>query len=343
MLSKVYNCGIRGDLFGWISNFLSNRIQRVVVNGKFSEWNKVTSGIPQGSVLGPLLFTIFINNIPANIDSCIKIFADDTKIYNSVSNSNVLSLDLLTLVQWSEKWLLPFNVDKCKVIHYGRQDDVTVYYMDGRVVSEDTHIKDLGVNFQNNLKFDEHICNICATANSRLGIIRNTFHRIELDGFIILFKALVRPLLEYCNIIWTPHLKMHNKMIEQIQRRATRMIRGMKELSYTERLRILNLTTLYYRRRRQDVIQVFRIINNIDSNIFEDFFELDLGSTRGNNRKLIKPRASTSVKLNSFSHRVVNDWNSLPNTVVLSTSLNCFKSNLNKFWSDIPFKFDFVF
>ena len=105
LLSKVYNCGIRGDLFGWISNFLSNRIQRVVVNGKFSEWNNVTSGIPQGSVLGPLLFTIFINDIPANIDSCIKIFADDTKIYNSVSNSNVLSLDLLTLVQWSEKWL----------------------------------------------------------------------------------------------------------------------------------------------------------------------------------------------------------------------------------------------
>ena len=142
---------------------------------------------------------------------------------------------------------------------------------------------------------------------------------------------------------------MHNKMLEQIQRRATRMVIGMKELSYTERLRVLNLTTLYYRRRRQDVIQVFRIINKIihnvamGSNVFEDFFELDHGSTRGHNRKLIKPRANTSGKLNSFSHRVVNDWNNLPNAVVMSTSLKCFKSSLSSFWSDIPFKFDFVF
>ena len=123
LLSKVYNCGIRGDIFKWIRNFLSDRSQRVKVNGSYSDWSKVTSGIPQGSVLGPILFTIFINDLPGEIQSSIKIFADDTKIYNSISNSDVLTDDLSKLVSWSDKWwLLPFNVDKCKVLHYGRNN-----------------------------------------------------------------------------------------------------------------------------------------------------------------------------------------------------------------------------
>ena len=130
-------------------------------------------------------------------------------------------------------------------------------------------------------------------------------------------------------------------MIEIIQKRATRLIRGYALLTYADRLKALNITTLYYRRRRADLIQVFRIMSNIDCISFDDFFELDKGITRGSDRKLIKPRAVTSIRLHSFSHRVINDWNELPNRVVMSITVNSFKSNLESFWKDKSFKFVF--
>ncbi len=343
LLTKVYNCGIRGEAFQWIKNFLFDRSQCVVVNGKLSSRSKVSSGIPQGSVLGPLLFTIFINDLPDNVISHIKIFADDTKIYNSIDNSLVLNSDLNTLVDWSDRWLLPFNIDKCKVLHYGKRNAETMYYMNGNVVSTDSFIKDLGVTFQSNFKFDNHISKICATANSRLGIIRSTFHCIDKEGFIVLYKCLVRPILEYCNLIWLPHLRKHQIMIEQIQRRATRMIQGMDTLTYSERLVALHLDTLYYRRRRADLIQVYRIVNKIDCIEMSDLFEYDTGITRGNSKKLFKPRSVTSIKQHSFSHRVINDWNDLPNNVVMSDSLNKFKSNLSIYWLEKEFRVHFLF
>ena len=121
------------------------------------------------------------------------------------------------------------------------------------------------------------------------------------------------------------------------------MIQGMDKLSYCERLRFLNLDTLYYRRRRADLIQVYRIINKIDCIDMCDLFEYDTGITRGNSKKLFKPRAVSSTKQHSFSHRVINDWNDLPNNVVLSDSLNNFKASLSVYWSNKDFRFDFKF
>ena len=131
-------------------------------------------------------------------------------------------------------------------------------------VLSDSSIKDLGITFQDTLTFDEHISKITSTANSRLGIIRNTFHIIDKEGFLILYKSNVRPILEYGISVWSPHLRKHDKEIEQIQRRATRLIKGFKHYNYPERLQKLNLPTLYYRRCRCDLIQVFRIIKQID-------------------------------------------------------------------------------
>ena len=127
-------------------------------------------------------------------------------------------------------------------------------------VLSDSSIKDLGITFQDT--FDEHISKITSTANSRLGIIRNTFHIIDKEGFLILYKSNVMPKLEYGISVWSPHLRQHDKEIEPIQRRATRLIKGFEHYNYPERLQELNLPTLYY--RRCDLIQVFRIIKQID-------------------------------------------------------------------------------
>ena len=289
-------------------------------------------------------FTIFINDIPDGVQSNIKIFADDTKIYNQSVHKNILQEDLDHLAQWSDKWLLPFNVEKCKVLHYGRTNQEYQYIMNTKVLPNGSAIKDLGITFQNNLKFDDHISNICKTARSRLGVIKYTFQVIDREGFLILFKSNVRPILEYGTQVWFPFLRKHDKELEQIQRRATIMIHGYKNLSYPERLRKLNLPTLYYRRRRSDLIQVFRIIKKIDDISADSLFDLNLGVTRKNHiYKLNKPRSMTSQKMHSFSHRTINDWNDLPESVGVIDNINSFKSLLEKHWKGVDFKFEFKF
>ena len=135
----------------------------------------MTSGIPQGSVLGPLLFTIFINDLPLSITSHYQIFADYTKIYNTVQDSGILKNDLNKLVLWSE-WLLPFNTDKCNILHFGKNNPNIEYSMDEKPISASRTIKDLGIIFEDNFKFGEHMRNIINNANSKLRIIKNTFH-----------------------------------------------------------------------------------------------------------------------------------------------------------------------
>ena len=221
LLIKLYNIGIRGNLINWIKDFLKGREKTVVVNNEFSDWASVVSDIPQGNVLGPSLFTIFINDIPNDITSNVNFFADDTKLYNSAHLNNLIQEDLNNLLQWSNKWLLPFNIEKCKVLHYGQVNPKNDYMMNDISVLSDSSItiKDLGITFQDTLTFDEHIRKITSTENSRLGIIRNTFHIIHRKGFLILYKSNVRPILEYDISVWSPYLRKHDKEIEQIQRR----------------------------------------------------------------------------------------------------------------------------
>ena len=185
---------------------------------------------------------------------------------------------------------------------------------------------------------------ITSTANSRLGIIRNTFHIIDKEGFLILYKSNVRPILEYGISVWSPHLRKHDKEIEQIQRRATRLIKGFEYYTHPERLQELNLPTLYYRRCRCDLIQVFRIIKQIDHINSDSFFDLNLGITRKKHiYKLHKPRCNSTHKIHGFSYRIINDWNGLPNSIGKVNTINAFKSLLEDHWKDADFKFNFKF
>ena len=162
---------------------------------------------------------------------------------------------------------------------------------------------------------------------------------MTIDNFIILVTTLVRPILEYCCTTWAPHFIKDHKEIEKVQKRATKLVKSISHLPYGERLNKLSLTTLYYRRQRSDVLQVFRIIKVMDKLDIGNFFELNSRPSRYNSLKLIKPRALTSHKLFSFSHRVINNWNELPEIFVLSDNLNMFKRNFDFFWKDKGFKY----
>ena len=149
-----------------------------------SNWFEVTSGIPQGSVLGPLLFTIFIHDLPLSITSHIQIFADDRKIYNTVQDSGILTNDLNKLVLWFKEWLLPLNTEKCNILHFGKNNPNIEYSMDEKLISASRTIKDLGIIFEDNFRFEEHMSVIINKANSKLGIIKNTFHELTIDNLI---------------------------------------------------------------------------------------------------------------------------------------------------------------
>ena len=199
---------LEGKILGWIRAFLSDRTQQVIVNGEASQCKDVTSGIPQGSVLGPLLFVIFINDLPSQVKSDIFLFADDTKIFrtiNSIGDKDTLQNDITTMVKWADTWQLEFHPDKCvsmSINHKGEQP--RIYKMKETTLKQVHQEKDIGVIVDDQLKFEKHIYEKINKANSMMGLIRRSFIHMDEDIFKKLFKAPVRPHLEYANSIWYP-------------------------------------------------------------------------------------------------------------------------------------------
>jgi hypothetical protein len=348
LLRKVEAHGIRGETLQWLRNFLSGRKQRVQVNGKMSDWNPVTSGIPQGSVLGPTLFVIFINDLPLAVSGHTKIFADDTKLYhqvNSVQGVTSMQEDLDSLINWSNIWQLKFNADKCKILHLGHKNTNHQYTMKSNNSQTDlkstTVEKDLGVHVDDHLKFKKHTSTAVAKANQILGIIKRSFTCCDSDSVCRLYKTMVRPHLEYANAAWGPTSKGDSDSIESVQRRATRMIPEVKDLPYEDRLRTLNLPSMKYRRVRGDMIQTFKIIKGIDRiNPDDMFLKCQSGTTRGHSEKLMKSHCRTNLRLKFFSNRVISDWNSLPESVIQCKSVLDFKIALDNFWQHKFFQND---
>ena len=341
LLKKLAGYGIKGILLEWLKNFLNGRKQRVVINGKASEWTNVLSGIPQGSILGPVLFIIFINDLPGVVGSVCKLFADDCKLYKNIESEadlKELQDDILRLCHWSKEWLLGFNFKKCKIVSYGNCQFEYEYYMTDNQnnqykLSTEESERDLGILFKSNFKFDEHIDNTVNKVNRIIGLIKRKFNYIDSELFLTLYKALIRTHLDYGNLIFYPTTKKYKQVLENAQRRATRLVPELRGLSYKERLEKLNLSTLEYRRKRFDLIQVFKIIHgldDIDMNLFFTFTENN--QLRGHNLKLNKPRANKSVRLNSFALRNIPVWNSLTEEIVNSKTVLEFKTKLDKFW-----------
>ena len=245
LIHKLHKLGIRGTALDWIRNFLTNRTQCVRVGSSMSSWTEVVSGVPQGSVVGPILFLCFINDLPNVVTGIVKIFADDTKLFSQVPETEYceqLQSDLDNLCNWSDEWKLSFNAKKCKVLHIGSKNEHFRYTMkdtDGNYSYIDPvpFEKDLGVTFDENLNFDQHITNITNKAQRVLGLIHRSFEYLDKDMFLPLYKSLIRPTLEYGSCVWSPYLKKDIKRIEDIQRRATRLVPSVSHLPYEQRLK----------------------------------------------------------------------------------------------------------
>ena len=341
LLAKLKAHGVTGKVWSWIKSWLTGRRQRVVLNGAKSTWEEVLSGVPQGSVLGPILFTIFINDIDgaATMADILRKFADDTKlgkVIRSQEDVDALQEMLVSLEQWAAQWGMAFNVKKCKVMHIGRNNLRSEYVMGGQVLEETGEERDIGVTVSANLKPAAQCMKAAGTASVVLGQIARAFSYRDKNTFLRLYKQYVRPHLEFASQAWSPWLQKDIEVLEKVQQRAVRMIGGLSGATYEERLAELGLQSLEARRCEADMMMVYKVLTGkvrIDS---EKWFELAAPAAQRSTRaaadplRLRKPRARLDVREHFFTVRVVDRWNELPLEIRAAKTVAWFRTALRK-------------
>ncbi|KAK4815392.1 LOW QUALITY PROTEIN: hypothetical protein QYF61_001380, partial [Mycteria americana] len=315
LLSKLETDGFDGWIVRWMRNWLDGCIQRVVVNGSMSRWRSVTSGVPQGSVLGPVLFNIFINDIAgSSAPSANKLRGE----VDTPEGQDAIQRDLDKLKKWADMNFMRFNKAKCKVLHLGWGTDAWIESSPAK--------KDLGVLVDEKLDMSRQCALAAQKANRTLGCIRRSMASRSREVILPLCSALVRPHLQYCVQLWSPQHRKDMDLLERVQRRATKMIGGMEHLSYEDRLRELGLFSLEERRLQGDLTAAFHFLKGAYKKDGDKLFSRACcDRTRGNGFKLKEGRFRLDIRKKFFTVRVVKHWNRLPREVVDAPSLETFQ------------------
>ena len=344
LLAKLKSCGIDGTVLSWIRSWLTDRRQRTVLNGRHSSWSAVASGVPQGSVLGPLLFIIYIEDIDscASLISCINKFADDTKISQPISDpdSHLILQDCLNkLADWANKWCMSFNEGKCTVLHTGPRNPLNKYTLNGIELASTTREKDVGIHMTPNLKPSDHCSIVAGRARHILGQISRSFHFRDRKTFLKLYTTYVRVHMEFAVPAWSPWQLGDIRKLEAVQQQAVNMISGLQGSTYEEKLSELGLQTLHERRVKFDMVETFKIVKGFSNSPHTRWFTL-VGETIGRETRnrsysdnIVIKRCNGEVRRNFFSQRVGELWNSLPDAIKNSPSINSFKKNYTRWCS----------
>lgn len=329
LLSKLEHFGIRGHLLMWIRAYLSERTFQVKVGNTLSPPCPVTSGVPQGSCLGPLLFLIYTADLPNVIKSRCAFFADDVKVYGNPFDSD-LSTDIAAIEKWCDEWLLPVNPNKCSILHIGKNNPKRRYNINNTQIATVTSQLDLGVIISDDLSWSAHIQHVASKANRMLYLIRKAFPNCTLINLGQFYRIYIRPILEYAGPVWHPSLQRDVDLLENIQRKATRLTLGVNRPAYEERLRHCSLTQVYDRKLRGDLIITYRAIHGLFGVDLSHLFPLNINHLRGHNLKLRKQNFHTSARQLFLPNRVFDVWNSLPASVVNAPSVNAFKNSYDR-------------
>lgn len=328
LLSKLEHFGVRGKLLKWIEAFLTNRQFRVRVGNEFSSYRETKSGVPQGSVLGPLLFLVYVADLTFNLNCKFVIFADDIKLMAKAFEFNNLQASLNECSRWSEKWLIPLNINKCVSLHIGSNNARHMYNINGTNLKQVSEYVDLGVTISSNLSWSPHVAKCTKKANSVAYLIRKAFVTRKPEFISKLFKTYIRPHLEYAVQVWNPWLKKDIELIEKVQRKFTKQ-GVLYYKTYEDRLRNLKLTSLEKRRQRGDLIFTFKVLTGRVPKLAQLFTLNTDTRLRGHPFKLVRERFKKCPRQKFFSNRVFNNWNALDQSVFSATTVNCFKNKLD--------------
>ena len=343
LLHKLRAYGISGTLLDWMESFLVGRTQQVSVNGILSAEKPVLSGVPQGSVLGPVLFLLYINDIVDSLETNMLLFADDSKLFKHVSvnsaqeDCEAIQRDLARLEDWSNLWLLRFHPGKCHVLSLGRFMEAPCRAYDYKLCGQNLeHVleeRDLGVIIDCHMTFEAHIDNKINTANAFLGLIRRNFTFLDMDTLVRLYVAFVRPHIEYAQAVWSPSLGSQIKKLEAVQMRALKLVPELRDLPYEDQLRKAKLSTLAFRRLRGDMVDCYKHFHVYHREVLSQSFKPSIRKPNMLTQSSATPR---------FYGRIQELWNGLPPNVRVADNVNTFKNRLDKHWADLPLRFDYL-
>ena len=341
LLIKLKSYGINGKLLTWLESYLKDRKQRVVVGDAKSSWLEVVSGTTQGTVLGFLLFLIFINDLPSKCSqedkSLVMILADDTKTYQEIDkNENQQSLNQQALqerinhiAEWADEWKMEINSNKSKIMHIGKENPGLSYSINGEVISTVETEKDIGFWISNDLSTSTHVHKARGKAMAEIHRIKRNFSYIDKRAFCVLYNQRIRPHLDYGMAACPPNSSADSKLLEAVQSKATAMVYGLRHKNAETRRKELGLMTLEQRRERGDLIEVFKILKGLTRIDPRKFWEV---RDARNGTRLVKELAPNGRKQRQsfFSYRIIQKWNLLPVELKTAPSLACFKTRLDE-------------
>ena len=337
-----------------MAKFLSDRYQVVACDGHQSNKSLVTSGVPQGTVLGPILFLILILDISGGISDGTRVssFADDTRVsrpMRTTADPVQLQDDLKTIYAWADRVNMAFNGDKFECLRYWPDPDIGAVFTaefpyldeDGKLIQEKTTLKDLGIQMSSDLTFSKHIDKVTTSCIKLVGWVTRTFKSRSVTVMSTIWKSLVQSRLDYCSQLWSPHTAADINRIEDIQRKFTARIDGLRDLNYRQRLRELKMYSQERRRDRYAVIFIWKIAMGLVDGYPLEFTPATNRRGRECNVKPLNKNAPCSVKKareNSLAVKGAKMFNLLPSDIrnLTSEKVNVFKSRLDMFLKNIP-------
>ena len=343
LVFKLRQLGINGPFLNWLHNYISLREQSVMVGTAISSKALTNAGVPQGSVLGPLLFLVYVNDISENLVSISRLFADDTSLACSATSINdiegILNHDLLIISQWAKQWMVSFNPLKSEAILFSNQslNPPSLTFNDTPITFVNNH-KHLGISLSNDGKWHEYISNTLTSASKILGIMRSLKFKIRRESLNQIYVSFLRPILEYASVVWDNCTAREQESLEKVQNEAARIVTGVtRSVSLNNLYREIGWLSLSDRRAYQKLILTFKIVNGLCPTYLSDIFPSTVGARTDyplrNASDIDIIRRRTEIFANSFIPSAVSRWNELPLGIRSINSLSLFKSKIRNMFS----------